>query len=101
MFGRGRLLQLSEHKWANQSPPQVKWHLLHRQLSRLCLDLDLRCYLIAHKFLGVKKSNLNMSPRPLLYLEASSCRAPTEAAATSRIDSAVMTLTQSPPYWLE
>ena len=23
-FGRGRLLQLSQHKWANQNPPQVK-----------------------------------------------------------------------------
>ena len=22
-FGRGRLLQLSQHKWANQTPPQV------------------------------------------------------------------------------
>ena len=30
-FGRGRLLQLSQHKWANQSPPQVKSYLLKRQ----------------------------------------------------------------------
>ena len=37
-FGRGRLLQLSQHKWSNQNPPQVRDAL---QYQIVCFFLTL------------------------------------------------------------
>ena len=60
-FGRGRLLQLSQHKWANQSPPQVKSYLLKRQrilVLRQTRGVYLICVSTATKYCCLKSINI-------------------------------------------